>query len=44
MLQEAAEVMPFVKARSLKSRLFAVLCGEMQADTKWLPIVTVINE
>jgi hypothetical protein len=33
-LQEAVKVMNFVKARPLNSRLFAVLCVEMQADHK----------
>jgi hypothetical protein len=33
-LQEAVKVVNFVKARPLNSRLFAVLCEEMQADHK----------
>jgi hypothetical protein len=33
-LQEAMKVVKFVKARPLNSRLFAVLCEEMQADHK----------
>jgi hypothetical protein len=31
-LQEAMKVVNFVKPRTLNSRLFAVLCEEMQAD------------
>jgi hypothetical protein len=33
-LQEAIKVVNFVKARPLISRLFEVLCEEMQADQK----------
>jgi hypothetical protein len=33
-LQEAVKVVNFVKARPLNSRLFAILCEEMQADHK----------
>jgi hypothetical protein len=33
-LQEAAKVVNFVKARPLNSRLFVVLCEEVQADHK----------
>jgi hypothetical protein len=35
-LQEAVEVVNFVKAHPLNSRLFAVLCEEMRADHKSL--------
>jgi hypothetical protein len=35
-LQEAVKVVNFVKARPLNSRLFAVLCEEIQADHKSL--------
>jgi hypothetical protein len=34
MLEEAVKVVNYVKARPLNSRLFAVLCEEMQADHK----------
>jgi hypothetical protein len=36
MLQAAVKVVNFVKARPVNSRLFAVLCEEMQADCKSL--------
>jgi hypothetical protein len=35
-LQEAVKVVNSMKARPLNSRLFAVLCDEMQADNKSL--------
>jgi hypothetical protein len=51
-LQEAVKVLKFVKPRPLNSRLFAVLCEEMQADHKplllhsevrWLSKVKVLE-
>jgi hypothetical protein len=42
-LQEAVKVVNFVKACQLNSRLFAVLCDDMQADHKSLVLHSVVK-